>query len=83
MTTTHLITVSPTEPGCLPTISAALAAVLSNRLTARVRLPAPVLFLGGAAAAAALLPGLGAPPERLVERIVTVALLAPALLVTV
>ena len=55
--------------------AAAAAAILSNRLTARVRLPAPALFLGGAAAAAALVPGLGAPPERLVERIVTVALL--------
>jgi cell volume regulation protein A len=57
----------------LLTAAAAVAAILSNRLTARLRLPAPALFLGGAAAAAALLPGLHAPPERLVERIVTVA----------
>src|SRR5215210_5039593 len=58
----------------LLTAVAAVAAILSNRLTARVRLPAPALFLGGAAAAAAFPPGLQAPPERLVERIVTVAL---------
>jgi cell volume regulation protein A len=55
--------------------TAVAAAILSNRLTVRVRLPAPALFLGGAAAATAVLPGLDAPPERLVERIVTVALL--------
>jgi len=54
---------------------AAVAAVLSNRLTARLRVPAPALFLAAAAIAAAALPGLAAPPERIVERIVTVALL--------
>jgi len=54
---------------------AAVAAVLSNRLTARLRVPAPALFLAAAAIAAAALPGLAAPPERFVERIVTVALL--------
>jgi cell volume regulation protein A len=55
---------------------AAVVAVLSNRLTERLRVPAPALFLGAAAAAAAAaLPGLEAPPERTVERIVTVALL--------
>jgi cell volume regulation protein A len=54
---------------------AAIAAVLSNRLTARLRVPAPALFLAAAALAAAALPSLGAPPERTVERIVTVALL--------
>jgi len=53
---------------------AAAAAVLSNRLTARLRVPAPALFLAAAALAAALWPGLNAPPERTVERIVTVAL---------
>src|SRR4051794_3829116 len=55
--------------------SAAVAAILSNRLTARIRLPAPALSGGGAAAAAAVLRGLDAPRERLVERIVTVAFL--------
>ena len=54
---------------------AAVAAVLSNPLTARLRVPAPALFLAAAAVAAAALPGLDAPPERTVERIVTVALL--------
>jgi potassium/hydrogen antiporter len=53
---------------------AAVAAVLSNRLTARIRVPAPALFLAAAAVAAAVLPALNAPPERTVERIVTVAL---------
>jgi len=53
----------------------AVAAVLSNRLTARLRVPAPALFLAAAAIAAAVVPGLKAPPERMVERIVTVALI--------
>jgi potassium/hydrogen antiporter len=53
---------------------AAVASVLSNRLTARLRVPAPALFLAAAALAAAALPGLDL-PERTVERIVTVALL--------
>jgi cell volume regulation protein A len=54
---------------------AAVAAILSNRLTDRLRVPAPALFLGAAAGAVAALPDLHAPPERTVERIVTVALL--------
>ena len=53
---------------------ATVVAVLSNRLTARLRVPAPALFLAAAALAVAVLPGLKAPPERMVERIVTVAL---------
>jgi cell volume regulation protein A len=53
---------------------AAVLAVLSNRLTERIRVPAPALFLAAAAIAAAIVPGLTAPPERTVERIVTVAL---------
>ena len=53
---------------------AAVVAVLSNRLTARLRVPAPALFLAAAALAVAVVPGLKAPPERMVERIVTVAL---------
>jgi cell volume regulation protein A len=53
----------------------AVAAVLSNRLTARIRVPPPALFLAAAAIAAAVFPGLKAPPERTVERIVTVALI--------
>src|SRR5450631_4787132 len=53
---------------------AAVVAVFSNRLTARIRVPAPALFLAAAAIAAAVVPGLTAPPERTVERIVTIAL---------
>jgi len=53
---------------------AAVGAVLSNRLTARLRIPAPALFLAAAAVTQAVVPGLQAPPERTVERIVTVAL---------
>jgi cell volume regulation protein A len=51
-----------------------LAAVLSNRLSERIRIPTPILFLAGSAAAVHLIPALHAPPERVVERIVTVAL---------
>jgi potassium/hydrogen antiporter len=54
---------------------AAVAAILSNRLTSRLRVPAPALFLVAAAVTGAVLPGVVAPPERTVERIVTVALL--------
>jgi cell volume regulation protein A len=54
---------------------AAVVAVLSNRLTTRLRVPAPALFLGAAALAAAVFPDLHAPPQRTVERIVTVALI--------
>jgi cell volume regulation protein A len=53
---------------------AAVAAVLSNRLTERIRIPTPALFLAVAAIGAAFVPALKAPPERTVERIVTVAL---------
>ena len=52
-----------------------LLAVLSNRLADRIHLPAPALFLVGAAVAGALVPLVPDPPERLVERVVTVALL--------
>jgi cell volume regulation protein A len=54
---------------------AALAAVLSNRLSARVRVPAPAVFFAAAAAAVSVIPGLTEPPLRTVERVVTVALL--------
>jgi len=52
-----------------------LLAVLSNRLSERVHVPAPALFLAAAAVGAALFPFIPQPPERLVERVVTVALL--------
>lgn len=53
---------------------ALLAAVLSNRLTERIRVPAPALFLIGAAVVADLFPWLGRMPVDTVEQIVTVAL---------
>jgi cell volume regulation protein A len=59
----------------LLTSSAGVAAVLASRLGDRLRVPVPALFLAGSALAAALLPGLEAPPHRTVERVVTVALL--------
>jgi cell volume regulation protein A len=40
----------------------------------RLQVPAPALFLAGAAAAAAVIPSLDAPTHRTVERVVTVAL---------
>jgi cell volume regulation protein A len=53
-----------------------LLAVLSSRLTERLKVPTPAFFLVGAALAAALIPSLDAPPHRSVERLVTVALVA-------
>ncbi|WP_231567556.1 cation:proton antiporter domain-containing protein [Sinomonas humi] len=53
---------------------AALAAVLSNRISSRLRIPAPVVFLVCAAVASDLFPGLGQISPRAVQRIVTVAL---------
>jgi cell volume regulation protein A len=51
-----------------------LAAVLSNRLAHRVKLPAPALFLVGAAVAAKVIPALHGPSQHAVEWVVTVAL---------
>jgi len=51
-----------------------LVAVLSNRLTTRIKVPVPLLVLAGAAAAATLFPALHRPSEQTVERVVTVAL---------
>jgi potassium/hydrogen antiporter len=52
-----------------------LLAVMSNRLSERIRIPTPLLFLAGAALAVQLIPSLNAPPEKTVERLVTVALI--------
>ena len=62
--------------GALVAVVAAvgLLAVLSNRLSERIQLPAPALFVAGAALAAAVVPSLNAPPQQTVERMVTVAL---------
>jgi cell volume regulation protein A len=54
--------------------AAVLLAVLSNRLSARLRVPAPALFLIGAAVASDVLPQLQHIPIETVQRIVTVAL---------
>jgi cell volume regulation protein A len=52
-----------------------LLAVLSNRVSARLRVPAPAFFLVAAAAASDLVPSLGGLDITTVQRIVTVALL--------
>lgn len=52
-----------------------LVALLSNRLTERIKVPAPLLVLIAAAIAVKAVPDLHEPPERLVERLVTVALI--------
>jgi potassium/hydrogen antiporter len=53
---------------------AGLAAVFSNRLGERLRIPAPAIFLVSAAVASDLLPRLGMLRIETVERVVTVAL---------
>lgn len=52
----------------------ALFAVLSNHLTERVKVPAPLFVLVGAAVAVQVIPSLQAPPDETIERLVTVAL---------
>jgi cell volume regulation protein A len=59
----------------LVTAVVGLVAVLSNRLTARVKVPAAVLLLVAAAIMVQVVPALHAPSESLVEQVVTVALL--------
>jgi len=51
-----------------------LLAVLSNRLSERVRVPTPLLFLVAAALGAHLISALDDVPHRSIERLVTVAL---------
>ena len=66
-----------TEPFALLVVLVAavgLVAVLSNRLAHRVKLPAPALFLVGAAIAAKVIPALHGPSQQAVEQVVTVAL---------
>jgi cell volume regulation protein A len=50
------------------------AAVLSNRVSERLHIPAPAFFLVFAAAASALFPSLGRLSDTTVQRVVTVAL---------
>ena len=66
-----------TEPYALLvllTSAVALVAVMSNRLTERVKVPSPAIVLAGAAIAVNVIPALHAPPRQAVERVVTVAL---------
>jgi len=59
----------------LATVSAvALGAVLVNRLSARLRVPAPIWMLVAAAIAVQLIPGMPSPSDTLVVEVVTVAL---------
>ncbi|WP_250009326.1 potassium/proton antiporter [Actinoplanes sp. M2I2] len=53
----------------------AMAAILSNRISDRIRIPAPALFLIGAAVASDLVPGLASMKITTVQNIVTVALI--------
>src|SRR5882757_201353 len=60
-----------------PVLAASLAflvAVMSSRLSAFLRVPAPAVFLVGAAVASNLVPSLARIPTETVVRIVTVAL---------
>jgi cell volume regulation protein A len=59
----------------LLTAAVGLVAVLSNRLSDRLKIPVPLLVLAAAAVAVKAIPSLHAPPERTVEEIVTVALI--------
>ncbi|OMC33525.1 hypothetical protein A5739_08450 [Mycobacterium colombiense] len=51
-----------------------LVAVLANRLTERVKIPVPLLVLVGAAVAVHAVPAVQPPSERIVERVITIAL---------
>ncbi len=55
--------------------SALLLAVAANRISHRLRVPAPAVFLVGAAVASDIFPALGGLPIQVNERIVTVALI--------
>ncbi|HEX8933382.1 MAG TPA: cation:proton antiporter, partial [Pseudonocardiaceae bacterium] len=54
---------------------AGLLAVLSNRVSERIRIPAPLIFLVAAAVASDLFPSLGQLPVVTVQRVVTVMLI--------
>ncbi|HEY4702291.1 MAG TPA: cation:proton antiporter, partial [Streptosporangiaceae bacterium] len=55
--------------------AAGLLAVLSNRVSERIRVPAPAIFLVAAAVASDLVPALGRVPVLTVQRVVTVMLI--------
>ena len=56
------------------TSAVALAAILVNRLTARLRIPAPVWMLVAAAIAVQVVPGMPTPRDDTVQQVVSVAL---------
>jgi potassium/hydrogen antiporter len=56
------------------TSAVVLAAVLVNRLSARLRIPAPVWMLAAAAIGALVVPGVPTPQDETIQRIVSVAL---------
>jgi potassium/hydrogen antiporter len=56
------------------TSAVALGAVLVNRLSVRLGVPAPLWMLAAAAVAVQLIPGMPTPPDSVVAQIVTVAL---------
>jgi cell volume regulation protein A len=58
----------------LITAAAVVAAVLSNRISDRIRIPAPAIFLLAAAIASDVVPTLGEVSVTTVQRVVTVAL---------
>ncbi len=58
----------------LVTAAVTILAILSNRVSARIRIPAPAIFLVVAAAASDLFPRLSTLPFETVQRVVTVAL---------
>src|SRR6266702_6775351 len=59
----------------LLTAAVGLIAVMSNRLTERVKIPSPAIVLAGAAIAVNVIPAWHSPPRQAVERVVTVALM--------
>jgi cell volume regulation protein A len=70
----HVEDVQPFGLIVLLVAAVGLVAVLSNRVSDRLRVPTPALFLAGAAVAAQLVPRLGHAPDTTVERLVTIAL---------
>ena len=56
------------------TSAVALAAILVNRLSARLRVPAPVWMLAAAAIAVQVVPGMPTPQDDTVQQVVAVAL---------
>ena len=70
-----MIDTEPFALGVLVTGSVGIAAVLSNRLSQRLKIPTPVLLLVAAAVAVKVVPSLHSPSAEAVERLVSVALI--------